>query len=91
MSNEPHGSLSLFLWEQATPSVRAGRRYPAERTAAGEYASAPLTATQFIEGVSLQHLNREGDWVDLCVTSLFRTANAGDVARLRLHIEGTHE
>ena len=91
MSNEPHGSLSLFLWEQATPSVRAGRRYPAERTAAGEYASAPLTMDQYIGGVSLQHLNREGDWVDLCVTSLFRTASAGDFVWFRLQGRGAHE
>ena len=91
MSNEPHGSLSLFLWEQVTPSVRAGRRYPAERTAAGEYASTPLTAAQYIEGVSLQCLNQKGEWVDLWVTSLFRTVSAGDFVRFRLHDRSAHE
>ena len=79
-------TFTLFLWEQATPSVRAGRRFPAERVNPLEYrctATAPLPR---IDGVDLE-VTRRGRRTPLWTAASFRSINEGDVIRFTLKDE----
>ena len=83
----PDRKYALFAWERVTRSVRAGRRYPADRKSGGEYiTSAPIATEHRIDGVTLQTLNRDNEWVGLWDTTLLSTLQPGD--HLRLTITG---
>lgn len=78
---ETHGrTLTMFLWEQVTPSVRAGMRLKAAREREFHYISEPMPVDkrEVWDHVDLEFLNNAGGHVVLWTAPFFRHINKGD-------------
>jgi len=53
-------TFTMFVYERVTPSVKAGRRFPAERTADGEYRATVTGPVENADGVDLEVERRDG-------------------------------
>lgn len=82
---EDWAEYALFLYEEVTASVKAGVRFPAERSNTGEFTA---TITRFVplaHGIALQAKRRaDGQYVSLWYTHKITSVAVGDTIRFHL-------
>ena len=78
--------LTFFAWQQITPSVRAGRRFPAVRVFTGCYTTHELPVPVDVDGITIETTPRlEGEKPQpLWTLTQPMTARAGDTLRIVL-------
>jgi len=74
-------TYSIFVWNRVTPSVRAGRRYPATRKPDGSFVTPEISTPDSYQRADLEIVNRAGERVALWSAAFHRHLWEGDSVR----------